>query len=256
MTVHEKWTDQLSDYLDGELSADERGAVEAHLRSCAPCAAVLADLQRIVTRAQSLEARPPRADLWAGIANRIEAGRPAPEPGFVIPFARRDGRRFAFTLPQLAAAAVILMAVSGGIAWEAAVRSPDGLRHTASAPETTSGQDVTQGSRDVAPDFSPGSDTDATAVDRVETIGLADTQYDAAVADLEKALHAGRGRLDASTITIVEHNLHIIDQAIHQAREALVTDPSNHYLSGHLVDARRRKLDLLRRATALATETN
>ena len=35
MTMHEEWTDQLSDYLDGELSADERAAVEAHLRGCA-----------------------------------------------------------------------------------------------------------------------------------------------------------------------------------------------------------------------------
>ena len=78
----------------------------------------------------------------------------------------------------------------------------------------------------------------------------------ALVADLEKALKAGRGRLDASTISVVEHNLQIIDQAINQAREALVGDPANSYLSGHLVEARRRKLDLLRRATALASETN
>ena len=61
----------------------------------------------------------------------------------------------------------------------------------------------------------------------------------------------GRGQLDASTIAIVEHNLQIIDQAISQAREALVGDPANSYLSSHLVEARRRKLDLLRRATAL-----
>ena len=30
--MHEEWTDRLSDYLDGELSADEQRAVEAHLR--------------------------------------------------------------------------------------------------------------------------------------------------------------------------------------------------------------------------------
>jgi len=83
-------------------------------------------------------------------------------------------------------------------------------------------------------------------------VSLADDQYDAAVADLEKALRAGRGRLDKSTIDIVEHNLQIIDQAIAQARDALAADPANTYLSGHLVEARRRKLDLLRRAAALA----
>ena len=85
-------------------------------------------------------------------------------------------------------------------------------------------------------------------------MGFADAQYDAAVADLQKALENGRGQLDASTIAVVEHNLQIIDQAINQAREALVADPANSYLSSHLVEARRRKLDLLRRATALTNE--
>ena len=87
-------------------------------------------------------------------------------------------------------------------------------------------------------------------------IGLADAQYDAAVADLEQALAKGRGRLDKATIAIVEENLSIIDQAIAQARAALTSDPANSYLSGHLVEARRKKLDLLRRAAALASETN
>jgi anti-sigma factor RsiW len=245
MTMHQEWTDKLSDYLDDELSAVDRDAVEAHLRSCAPCAAVLEELTRVVARAQTVTPRPPQADLWAGIAGRIDAdaGR---QPAEVAPFARREPRRVAFTISQLAAAAVILAAVSGGLAWEFAVRSPEGLRH-----------DVAHGSHDVAQGFSPAFDaTTAGTNARVETVGMADAQYDAAVADLEKALKDGRGRLDASTIAIVEHNLQIIDQAINQAREALVADPANSYLSGHLVEARRRKLDLLRRAAALTTETD
>ena len=71
------------------------------------------------------------------------------------------------------------------------------------------------------------SGTGSCGLRRVETVGLADAQYDAAVADLEKALKSGRGRLDASTIAIVEHNLQIIDQAINQARDALAADPAN-----------------------------
>jgi hypothetical protein len=100
----------------------------------------------------------------------------------------------------------------------------------------------------------PGADV-ATGASIVQ-VGYADAQYDAAVADLEKALTLGRGRLDTSTIAIVEHNLQIIDQAIAQAREALAADPANSYLSGHLVEARRRKLDLLRRATELTSDMN
>ena len=65
-----------------------------------------------------------------------------------------------------------------------------------------------------------------------------------------------RAWLDSSTIAIVEQNLQIIDRAIDQAREALAADPANTYLSGHLVEARRRKLDLLRRAAALTVESD
>ena len=61
MTMHEEWTDRLSDYLDGELPADEQRAVEAHLRDCAPCAAVLNDLKRVVARAQAAGGGAPSA---------------------------------------------------------------------------------------------------------------------------------------------------------------------------------------------------
>jgi anti-sigma factor RsiW len=253
MTVHEEWTNQLSDYLDGELPADERDAVEAHLRGCPPCAAVLNDLKRVVARASTVASHPPQADLWAGIAGRIERDTAAR----VVPFSAREARRVVFTLPQLAAAAALLIAVSGGMAWQIAVRSPQGLRHTTQDAAQASTPDVAQGSpSSVAQGFSPAAGTGAADFARVETASMADAQYDAAVSDLEKALKAGRGRLDASTIAIVEHNLQIIDQAINQAREALASDPANSYLSSHLVEARRRKLDLLRRATALATETD
>jgi len=246
LNVHQEWTDRLSDYLDGELPADERDAVDEHLRSCASCAAVLNDLKRVVARAASADARPPQADLWRGIAARLnERG----ETARVVPFAAREARRFAFTLPQLAAAAALLIAVSGGVAWQFAARLGGQVRDVRSA-ELQARPDAPAAS------VAGAEGTGAADFARVENVSMADAQYDAAVADLEKALKAGRGSLDASTVAIVEHNLQIIDQAINQAREALAGDPANSYLSGHLVEARRRKLDLLRRATALASETD
>jgi hypothetical protein len=87
----------------------------------------------------------------------------------------------------------------------------------------------------------------------VQRANFADAQYDAAVADLEKILLDDRDRLDPRTVMVIERNLQTIDDAIRQAREALDRDPANTYLNSHLADARRRKLELLRHATALAS---
>ena len=245
--MHEEWTDKLSEYLDDELPADERRAVDAHLQACAACAAVLADLRRVVARTRAIEPRPPQGDLWPGIAARIDAiPQPRPSTSLGAALSLSNGRRFTFTLGQLAAAAVLLIAVSAGVVWRVAdrIRSADGSRSTEAArsldaARPTAAQIPAPADRDFSPDAT------------IAPVALADDQYDAAVADLEKALKQGRGRLDASTIAIVEHNLQIIDQAIAQAREALAADPANSYLSSHLVETRRRKLDLLRRAAAL-----
>jgi len=260
--VHEEWTDKLSEYLDGELPDGERRAVDEHLRGCAECSAVLADLKRVVARAQGVGTgvpRPPSVDLWSGIAARIEASSTN-----VVSLSRRSAdaaradvaRRITFTLPQLAAAAVLIAAVSGGVVWSIVSR-PEGLRYAPATrdgapPDGAPSPDVAQPFRAASPDAAQAPSGEP----RVVTVGMSDPQYDAAVSDLEKAVKQGRGKLDASTIAIVEHNLQIIDQAIDQAREALAADPANSYLSGHLVEARRRKLDLLRRAAALTSESD
>jgi Putative zinc-finger len=269
LNVHEEWTDKLSEFLDGELSAGEHRAVEIHLRGCASCSAVLEDLKRVVARAQQAgaAARPPRADLWDDIAARIDAGgaqafAERSEDGDSAPLSReersREGfalrsRRIALTLPQLAAAAALVAAVSGGMVWTLAGR-PDGLRDGTTASKSS---DVPNATAIAQPSSAaPGDAAPPDAADRIVPVSMADAQYDAAVSDLEGALKQGRGRLDAATIAIVEHNLQIIDQAIDQARQALTADPANTYLTGHLVEARRRKLDLLRRAAALTSESD
>jgi len=238
---HREFTDRLSDYLDDELSAAERAEIDAHLAGCAQCAAVLADLKRVVAKARGLEPRPPQTDLWTGIAARIDAASAAS----VVAFEPR--RRVSFTVPQALAASLLIAIMSGGLAWKFGDRIAGRTEAPASAsvPER-----ATPAEPAASPVAAPADDV------QMATVSGSDPQYDAAVADLENALKHGRGRLDANTIAIVEHNLQIIDQAIEQARQALAADPANTYLSSHLFEARRRKLDLLRRAAALSTESD
>lgn len=79
----------------------------------------------------------------------------------------------------------------------------------------------------------------------------ASQSYAAAVADLERVLAEGRGRLDSTTVRIIEQNLAAIDRAIAEAQRALDADSANLYLNTHLAETMRRKLDLLRQAAAL-----
>lgn len=232
--MSDQWTDRLSEYLDDELPPDERAALEAHLRQCTACGAVLADLKRIVTRAHGLEDRLPDRDLWPGIAARIGVGSgevPAIDLG-----AERARRRWSFSLPQLIAAGLALMALSGGSAW---LLHPTGGAAVAARRPAPTMPVVTVGS------------ADASARARI-----AGQSYAAAVSDLERVLDQNRGRLDSSTVRVIEHNLATIDSAIAQAQRALAADSSNVYLNSHLAETRQRKLELLRQAAALVSSVS
>ena len=138
-----------------------------------------------------------------------------------------------FTLPQLAMAASLLIAVASGLTWLAA-RQP-------AAPVDAQPTVVAQG--ESAGEVEGG----------IVNANFADAQFNAAVTDLEQILRSERDRLDPRTVLVIERNLKAIDAAIQEARMALNDDPANAYLNSHLADARRRKLDLLRHATTLAS---
>ena len=221
------YTERLSDYLDNEdLDSRARAEIESHLGRCPECRAVLAELRDVTARAGTLADGVPAADLWPGIAARIDAAR-------AIPFRAPAGRRISFTIPQLVAASLALMLLSGVMVWVARIGGTRvDIEPIAAAPG--SGQRV---------------NADVVMAD------FADASYDQAVADLEQALAAGRDSLDPQTVRVLEENLRAIDWAIEQSRQALSADPANLFLNSHLAAARQRKLALLRSATALATKS-
>ena len=66
----------------------------------------------------------------------------------------------------------------------------------------------------------------------------------------------GRGRLDTTTVRVIERNLATIDSAIAQAQRAVAADSANAYLNSHLAETMRRKLELLRQAAALVSSVS
>ena len=232
--------DALSGYLDDDLEAPARAAVDAHLAACESCRATLADLAAVRTAAtawRDVETTPP-ADLWPGIAARLTGPRelaPASAPHVPSPGPRIAWyqRRWSVGLPELALAATVLAAVGGTLLWPRV--TPPAPAADAPAPIVAEADAFDSGEAQVTP------------------INFADAQYDAAVVDLERVLREQRDKLDPRTVVVLERNLRVIDDAIREAREALSTDPANALLNAHLAGARQRKLDLLRRA-ALITE--
>jgi anti-sigma-K factor RskA len=214
--MNDQWTDRLSEYVDGELANGERHALETHLATCAECRAIVEDLRKVMGRARALDDRAPKADLWPGIHTRLTPGR---RPGVI------RSRRFTFNVPQLIAASIALVLLSGGGVWMALNREPTSVRIA----------------------------TGSSRPDNERTVAYWTGRTDAAIADLQEDLQRNESRLDTATVRVVRENLALIDRAIGQARAALDADPNNAYLNLHLADTMRRKLELLRRINAIAT---
>jgi hypothetical protein len=87
------------------------------------------------------------------------------------------------------------------------------------------------------------------------SISALEAEYSAVSEDLTGALEQARSRLSPETMATIERNLRIIDAALDETRQALARDPGNDALGQMVVAVWRQKVDLLRRATALGTES-
>ncbi len=226
---HDRWIERLSDHVDGGLSSEESRALEAHLAGCAECRQTLADLRDIVARARELGPVEPERDLWPGIEEAM--GRPR-----VLAFPatrRRPGPRGLFlTVPQMAAAAAVLVLVSGVATWWA---GPGIGAGGARAGDPRSAALAAEG----APAFA--AEVPGPAPDLAREL-----------ASLETALAEAHSRLDPNTVRILEKNLGVIERAISESRRALEVDPGNEYLRQHLDRAYRDKADFLREVALIS----
>jgi hypothetical protein len=234
----------LSAWLEGDLGDEERRAVDAHLRECLPCASLVRDIENIRRDAANLPEMAPSRDLWGGIAARIEAPvielkpRQAPAP------ARRTW--------QMAAAAVVLMAVSSGVTYVlTSGQRPASSEQVAATPDSVSGAPITsQTPNVVVPRPRPSSGSGTAVLIRNEP-SAPEIMYDQEIVRLRVILDQRRGDLDSATVATVEKSLKAIDQAIIDARAALTGDASNAFLNEQLNRALEKKLGVLRRVALL-----
>jgi len=215
------FADRLSEYLDDELTPAERASLDGHLADCADCRTTLEQLRGVVARGAAVSDAPPERDLWPGVAARIGV---APRAHLSV-FRRAFTSRLSFTLPQLAAASLALMVLSGGLVWMAK-------------------------SGDPRADFQPLSAQTGTGPGATISPADAAEAYDVAIAQLQKTLESNRGNLDAETVRVLDLNLAAADQTIDASRHALSLDPANVTLQTQLVKAQQRKLSVLRAALA------
>ncbi|MHB1329946.1 MAG: zf-HC2 domain-containing protein [Gemmatimonadales bacterium] len=224
-SLHSEWTDLLSEYLDEELDPATRQRVDDHLAGCSACRDVLADLEQIVVAAPHYRGTAPAQDLWAGIADAIEANRVRALPA--------APRWLGSTARRLLAAGVTLAVLGGSGGYWLAQRGASIL----AAPDSVE-QATGQATGQVIP---AGFDSEA---------------YDRAVGELEEVLVANRHRLDTATVRVVEESLRTIDAAIADARLAIQRDSANAYLNGQIAAHLWKKVTVLRLAArALGSET-
>lgn len=268
---------RLADYLDDAPDPALVAEVDAHLARCQRCAALVGDLTGIATAARALPPLEPARDLWAGIADRIAA---APT---VVPIeTARRGR--GFTLParwrSLGAAAAALVLVTAGVTYTvtrtwlhgsdtatpivattSSPTSPTSRATDSNPPATPAGEQLAVSGAATTPGTTSAEPVTRSAIRSGDTkLAAASSRrekptYDHEIATLRGIVRERRSELDPKTLSVLEHNIQIIDDAIAQSRAALARDPRSRFLGEQLDDALDKKLELLRTAALLPART-
>jgi hypothetical protein len=225
--------ERLAEFLDGSVDEAMREGIAVHAASCTECSALLADLRRLRTAAAALPVLVPSRDLWSGVASRIET-----------PVVELNNAHVLAAAPEhvwhrrvwIGLAAAGLVAVTATVTQQMTARSM--APRAAAVPAAT-----------VATIPVEQSSVQFTSV-------VARQQaYDQEIARLRDVLDKRRPQLDSATVAVVEHNLAVIDEAIAQCAQALRKDPASRFLVESLNDALETKVQLLKRAASLSTQS-
>ena len=210
----------LSDLVDEALDQAARVRAEEHLSTCDVCFTRLQRMRVLVTQAATLPgamATPPHE--WERVRARLHT-----RASGVAPASPWWMRRSAL----LAAGLALVIASSGVTALIMAGDSDNAAeQNTFSA---------------TAPGFLP-------------RLAALEDEYVTVTRDLERQLAERKHTLAPETVAAVERSLRTIDDAIAEARDALARDPASETLARLLVSSHGQKVELLRHAARLATQS-
>lgn len=223
-------TDTIAALAGNDLSVFEQRRADEHIEACDDCRRALERARSIdVTAGQLPREMAPPPEVWdsvrSAIAQRERRGAAYQPLVRLWRFAGSSERRW------LAAAALLLVAFTASI--------------------TT----VVLGTRDSEAHV-PGTIASTESVPVIPaSVRAVEQDLAASVEILERALAERRATLLPETAATIEHSLAIIDDAIAEARQALVQDPADRALMDALSRGYSSKIDLLKRATELAPRT-
>jgi len=210
----------LSDYTDDLLTPAARAAADRHLARCVACAEQLEQLRAVLASSRALPPMAPPPDLW----NDIRATIVAPTSRATTSWWLQRG--------FLAAAAVLLVVASSTITAVIMRQHAPATSASAAAPAVT-----------------------PRAMALPASMAAIEAEYIGTATELAEALAAQRSKLAPATVAKVEASLHVIDEAIAEARRALAEDPANRTLLDIFSANYQQKLELLRRAAELPAST-
>jgi hypothetical protein len=212
----DRYSEWISEAVDGTLDQAAQAELDAHCRGCADCRELLSDLIDIRAAAATLDRVTPSPAVWTAISAKIDT----PRSPHGVSSLGREGR--APSWKQLAAAAA-LVTVLGAAAWFGlALRPSNG-----------------------------GSEPVAELARAASELQLAEQHYLNAIASLEQLTVRKDTTLDPAIAADIAQSLSSIDRAIADTRAALKTDPNSFVAQTSLLEALRMKVALLQETVSL-----
>jgi anti-sigma factor RsiW len=211
---------RLSSYVDGDVDAAERAEISAHLEACDACRGAARDLERLRSAARTLGPLTPPDHVWLEVAGQVHLDTVRKSDGPATP--RRPALR-----QWIGLAAALLVVTLGAYFF---------LRATPSPPAASNAK----------------ADDPVQAI--AEDLALATQHYERAIGQLDELAKSSGGALDPAIAQVLQQNLAAVDKAIDESRGAVKTSPDNVTARESLIEALRRKVDVLQATVSLMNE--